>query len=384
MRAAFITASLGFGGAERHSITLTNRLAERGHECHAVYVKDDPGQLERLRGAVSVRCLHARRYLDPAAVKSLAAFFEQTRPTVVVTANPYSMMYAFLAMRRSGARAPLAVTFHTTLVLDAKEWLQMLCYRPLFWAADCLVFVCEAQSRYWLSRKVAARSNLVIHNGVDPEYWKPASAEVAGRMRALLGYAAGDYVIGICAALRPEKNHLQLVDAVAALRSSGIAARALAIGDGPMREAIEARARSRGVAADVRITGFQQDVRPYLAACDTAVLCSTTIETFSLAALEAMALARPVVHSDIGGAAEMVLDGENGFLFPAGDTPALVRRLAELAEPALRGRMGAAARELVAMRFSERAMVERYETTLLKLETKWRQRDHLRRSAPAH
>jgi len=384
MRAVFITASLGFGGAERHSITLTNRLAERGHECHAVYVKDDPGQLERLRGAASVRCLQARRYLDLSAVSALARLFEQVRPTVVVAANPYSMMYAFLAMRRSGVRAPLAVTFHSTLVLDAKEWLQMLYYRPLFWAADCLVFVCDAQSRYWLPRKVAARSNLVIHNGVDPEYWTPVGDEVTQRMRALLGYAGGDYVIGICAALRPEKNHVQLVDALAALRSRGIPARALVIGDGPMRQAIEARARAAGVAEEVRITGFQQDVRPYLAACDTAVLCSTTIETFSLAALEAMALARPVVHSDVGGAAEMVFDGENGFLFPAGDTPALVRRLAELAEPARRGRMGAAAREIVATRFSERAMVERYEATLLKLETKWRQRDNLRRSAPAH
>jgi hypothetical protein len=150
MRAVFITASLGFGGAERHSITLTNRLAERGHECHAVYVKDDAGQLERLRGAASVRCLHAGRYLDPGAVKALGLFFRQARPSVVVTANPYSLMYAFLAMRHSGVRAPLAVTFHTTLLLGAKEWLQMLYYRPLFWTADCLVFVCEAQSRYWL------------------------------------------------------------------------------------------------------------------------------------------------------------------------------------------------------------------------------------------
>src|SRR4029077_13405288 len=113
-----------------------------------------------------------------------------------------------------------------------------------------------------------------------------------------------DYVIGICAALRPEKNHVQLVDAVAALRARGIPARALVIGDGPMRPAIEARARAAGVADEVRITGFQQDVRPYLAACDTAVLCSTTIETFSLAALEAMALGRPGAHSDLRGRRE--------------------------------------------------------------------------------
>ena len=384
MKAVFITASLGHGGAERHSITLTNRLAERGHECHAVYIKDEASQLERLRSAASVRCLGARRYLDLRALEAFARHLGQIQPSVLVAANPYSLMYAFLALRRSGVRAPLVTTFHTTLLGGAKEWLQMLYYRPLFWAADGLVFVCEAQSRYWLPRKVAARSNLVIHNGVDPEHWKPAAGEEVSRIRAALGYEAGEYVVGMCAALRPEKNHIQLIEAIAILRARGIRARALVIGDGPMRPAIEARAKEVGVSEEVRITGFQQDVRPFVSACDTMVLCSTTIETFSLAALEAMALARPVVHSDIGGAAEMISSGDNGFLFPVGDTPTLVQRLAELAEPALRARMGAAAREVVAARFSERAMVEQYETTLLKLETTWRQRDNLRRSAPAH
>src|SRR6185503_13754499 len=140
-----------------------------------------------------------------------------------------------------------------------------------------------------------------------------AAGEEVSRIRAALGYEAGEYVVGMCAALRPEKNHIQLIEAIAILRARGIRARALVIGDGPMRPAIEARAKEVGVAEEVRITGFQQDVRPFVSACDTMVLCSTTIETFSLAALEAMALARPVVHSDIGGAAEMISSGDNGF-----------------------------------------------------------------------
>jgi glycosyltransferase involved in cell wall biosynthesis len=118
-------------------------------------------------------------------------------------------------------------------------------------------------------------------------------------MRRVLGLADGDYVVGMCAVFRPEKNHLQLVEAVAKLRARGIPARALLIGDGPMRPAIESRARDLGVAADVVIAGFHQDVRPLLAASDVVALPSTSVETFSLAALEAMALARPVVLSDI-------------------------------------------------------------------------------------
>jgi len=375
---------LTHGGAERHTVTLLNRLAARGHECHAAYVQDNANQLERLEGAASVECLHAKSYLDLKAIGRLAVLISRIRPSAVVAANPYAMMYASLALRQAGVRAPLAVTFHTTLLAGAKQWLQMLYYRPFFWSADCLVFVCENQRRHWLRRLVSGQANRVIHNGVDPDHWRSPGVEARKRMRRVLGLADGDYVVGMCAVFRPEKNHLQLVEAIAKLRARGIPARALLIGDGPMRPAIESRARDLGVAADVVIAGFHQDVRPLLAASDVVALPSTSVETFSLAALEAMALGRPVVLSDIGGAAEMVRPEENGFLFPAHDTPALVSSLAALAEPAARERMGAAARTTVEARFSERAMVDRYEGLLQQLVLTRNQRDNLRRSAAAH
>lgn len=384
MRLAFVTGSLVHGGAERHTIALLNRLAERGHECHAAYIQGEASQLERLESAASSECLHARRYFDLRAVQRLSETLARIRPSAVVAANPYAMLYATLALRHSGVPAPLVVTFHTTLLAGAKQWMQMLYYRPFFWAADCLVFVCEAQRRHWLRRLVTGRVNRVIHNGVDPEHWRSPGPEARQRMRRVLGLADADYVVGMCAVFRPEKNHLQLVEAIARLRARGVPARALLIGDGPMRPAIEARARDLGVAADVVIAGFHQDVRPFLAASDVVALPSTSVETFSLAALEAMALGRPVVLSEIGGAAEMVRPDENGYLFPAHDTPALVSSLAALADPVARERMGAAARATVEARFSERAMVDRYEGLLQQLVLTRTQRDNLRRNATAH
>src|SRR5689334_21164078 len=116
----------------------------------------------------------------------------------------------------------------------------------------------------------------------------------------------------MAAVLRAEKNHLQMVDAVPMRRRRGVPARGLLIGDGEMRAAIEARARAVGVAGEVVITGFQQVVRPLLAACDVMALCSTATATFSLAALEAMALGNPVVHAALGGAAEMISPWRDG------------------------------------------------------------------------
>ena len=368
-RPVFVTASLSHGGAERHAVTLVNRLAERGHECHAVYIKSGAGQLDRirLRDGGSVKCLSAARHLDRRALADFAAHIARIRPSVIVAANPYALVYSRFALRLSGVRAPLAVTFHTTLLPSAKEWLQMLYYRPFFWTADCLVFVCEAQRGHWLRRLVSARRNEMIYNGVDLGHWRPWSARDREAQRAALGFAASDLVIGMCAVFRREKNHLQLIEAIGALRRRGIAARALLIGDGEMRPAIEARARELGVSGAVMITGFQNDVRPFVSASDAMVLCSQTVETFSLAALESMALRRPVVLSEIGGAAEMIRPGENGFLFPVGDTGALVDRLARLVDHRERERMGSHARARVEALFSETKMVDRYEQLLVDL-----------------
>jgi glycosyltransferase involved in cell wall biosynthesis len=379
VKIAFITGSLVHGGAERHTITLANRLAERGHECSLAFVKNDPSQISRLRGVQRVECMRARSYLDSVAIGRLKYFLRTQSPDVVVAANQYALMYASLARHQ----APLAVTYHTTLLQSAKEWLQMLAYRPMFWSADRVIFVCEAQRTHWLRRRLCGERNEVIHNGVDSEYWNTDPQE-RFVVRNTLGYADDEMVIGMSAVLRPEKNPLQLVDALARLRGRGVPARVLYVGDGPMRPAIEQRAQALGLAAQVRIAGFQQDVRPLVGACDVVALCSTAIETFSLAALEAMSLGRPVVHSSVGGAAEMVRPGRNGYLFPVGDTEALAGRLAALAERGTRERMGARARETVESRFTERAMVDRYERTLTQLATTRSGHENLRKPAGAH
>lgn len=384
MKILFVTGSLVHGGAERHAITLANRLAERGHACHFAYVKDDPAQLPRLRlGARgAVECMYAKRYLDFDALFRLRKLAVRVAPTVVFATNQYALMYATLAARWAGLRVPVVTAFHSTLYRNAKERLQMLLYRPFFWMADRAVFVCEAQRRHWRRRQVFGRRDAVIYNGVDLGYWTAPAPEARRGLRAALGIADEDFVIGLSAVLRPEKNPVQLVEAIAMLRRRGIPARALMIGDGPLRADVEARAQGLGLAKDVLISGFQQDVRPFLAACDAAVLTSFT-EAFSLAAIEAMALGLPVVHSEVGGAAEMIRPGRNGFLFPAGDTAALADRLSKLAVRSTRERMGARAREAVEAHFSEAVMVDAYEKMLLELETGNGHED-LRRTAGAH
>ena len=147
--------------------------------------------------------------------------------------------------------APLVVTLHSTYIRTLKEQLQMAAYRPFFWSAACTVFVCERQRRHWLRRGLFGRTNRVIYNGVDLEHWQPVNATA---LRRALGFAEEDYVIGLSAVLRPEKNPAQLVEAIAQLCKQGLPARALFIGDGPERSAVEAMGRKLGVANRVVIS----------------------------------------------------------------------------------------------------------------------------------
>ena len=187
MNVLFVTGSLVHGGAERHSITLANRLAERGHTCHAIYVKNDPSQLPRLKVNGTVRCLFANRYLDLDALLTFRKEILKLKPTVILAANPYALMYATLAKRLAGSAAPLVVVYHSTKLLNAKEFGQMLAYRPMFWAADRAVFVCEAQRRHWRARYVFGRSSEVVYNGVDTDHWKPYGGAERRRLRGALG-----------------------------------------------------------------------------------------------------------------------------------------------------------------------------------------------------
>src|SRR5512138_2996824 len=116
VRLLFVTSSLAHGGAERHTITLANRLGQRGHDCHFVFVKNYPAQLDRLRvGAHGpARCLDARRYFDPRALFRFASTIGAFAPDAIVAANEYALLYATLARKLACARAATVVTYHAS------------------------------------------------------------------------------------------------------------------------------------------------------------------------------------------------------------------------------------------------------------------------------
>lgn len=363
----FLVNSLGTGGAEKQVVTLLNNLDASRFRLHLAYLKRNEQllpQLERERLAALV-CLGVTHRLDVGAVRRLRRLVAERAIEAIVCTNSYSMLYGYLARHHQQGSAPrLATVFHTTFLRTRGEKARMLLYRPLFNRCDRLIYVCESQRRHWRENGLRAAADQVIHNGIDTAWYsdpRPAAEQLA--FRRSLGYGDEDFVIGLCAGFRPEKAHGDLLAAVAKLRTLAIPAKALLIGEGPERSAIERQARQLGIREHVAMTGVKQDVRPFVRACDVMTLVSHA-ETFSLAALESMSLGKPLVLSDLGGAGEQVLDGEHGFLFPPGDIEALSAQLRKLTSPALRARLGEAAARRVRERFTVQAMSERFDDCL--------------------
>ena len=367
----FVLNSLDTGGAERQVVSLVNGLGGPRHRIALACPKHGGAlraQVDPSRCEGGVACLGIQRGLDLGAVGRLAALLDQRQADAVVCTNLYALAYATMAraISRRSRRAALVEVFHTTLPGSRREAWQMQGYRPLLRAADLLVYVCHAQAAHWRRRGLRARREAVIHNGIDVQrFTAPADRGSAAALRQAWGFGPQDTVVGLCAVMRPEKAHGDLLQAMHRLVLERPGLRAVLIGDGPQRAEVEAAIAARGLRERVRVTGMLDDVRPALAACDAVAITSHAVETFSIAALEAMAMGLPLVMSDLGGAREQVVDGETGWVYPPGDIAALAGCLAELsATPAEAARRGQRAALRVREHFTVDKMVARYAEAL--------------------
>ncbi|HEX5461248.1 MAG TPA: glycosyltransferase [Steroidobacteraceae bacterium] len=359
----FIVNSLETGGAEKQVVTLLNHLEPGRFRLHLAYLKRNEKLLPQLRQErlATVLCCDVSRRIDSAAILRLRELIGGGGIDAIVCTNPYSTLYGWLAVRGGEAQPKRVAVFHTTRLRSAKERAQMLLYRRLFNRSDLLIYVCESQRAHWRSNGIHPAADEVIYNGIDTaHYTDHYSPEERRALRLSLGCGDQDYLIGLCSVFRPEKAHGDLLDALIRLRGAGVPAKGLLIGDGPERASIERAVCRLGLEKDVVITGLKEDVRPLIGACDVMTLVSHSVEAFSLAALESMALGKPVVMSNVGGASELMVHGEHGFLFEPGDIAGLTMHLRTLTDGSLRERLGSAAAQRVRERFTVQAMSARF------------------------
>ncbi|HEU4779373.1 MAG TPA: glycosyltransferase family 4 protein [Steroidobacteraceae bacterium] len=362
----FVLSSLAVGGSERKIARMANRLTEDGVRVSLACL-NGPYTIEAsLRRDVKLSKLERQGKFSLATVWRLRQMILAERPATVIAVNLYQALYVACATWLLPHR-PRTVALVNTSTFRGRRWWKRT-YRFVLTRFDQTVHGSQAQRQFWLSGDRRSHDNSsVIYNGVDSAHFEPVVAfEAAKRLRAKLGVGAQSLLMGTVGRLRPEKNQEVLLTTLRRLRVARVDAHLVIAGDGPMREHLARRAVELEVADRVAFIGELDDVRPVLTALDVFILPSVAVESFSNAALEAMAIGRPVILSDIGGAREMIDDGVEGYVVSPTELsarlPALIAAL--YADGRKRQAMGQAARRRAETRFSVSAMVAAYRALL--------------------
>jgi len=178
-----------------------------------------------------------------------------------------------------------------------------------------------------------------------------------GEARARLGIAPERFVVGWVGRMTGVKRTDDVLESLHRLRERGVDAVLLMVGSGPDHDHVEQRASALGIVRHCYFLGYQEDVSGWYQAFDTMILPSAN-EGTPVVVIEALAAGCPVVATSVGGVPDVVREGVDGFLVPAGDVEQLAERLARLArDPELRARMGEAGRESIPARYAVERLV---------------------------
>jgi glycosyltransferase involved in cell wall biosynthesis len=361
IRIAFFSPWLTTGGTQRHLQQVLS-LLDRRRFAASVYTIRPGGEVEgELRAAgVPVVSLDAGTSLtSPRAAVTIVRAARMLRAAAVDVVHGYQWRPALvgtLAARLAG----VPVVFASKRSLTGDDRAARFAWRMIGRRVDTMLANADALRVEAETHGVAGRW-VIVPSGIDVERF--GTPPPAADAKAALGLDPTRPVVGTVGRLEARKGHDHFLAAAQVMlaRANGLRPQVLIVGDGPLRAQLAARAAQLGVAASVTFTGALTDVRGALGAMDVFVLPSHA-EGMSNALLEAMAAARPVVATAVGGTREAFDGDRTGVLVPAGDADALAGEVLRLlGDAAGARRMGAAAQSWVAARFGARAMVDRME-----------------------
>jgi glycosyltransferase involved in cell wall biosynthesis len=344
------TARTWRGGQNQVLVTLMG-LRALGHR--TMLVAHAAGELrQRAREGLDLVPLAPRTEMDLAAAWRLSRLVKQLRPDVVHAHDPHGVAMAALALSMStqAPTPPLVAARRVDFHLRGSA-LSRWKYRQV----DCFICASDAIRQLLLADGVEPERAVTVHEGIDlgrvdaaprinlhEELWLPHHAPLVGNVAALV----------------PHKGQRHLVEAAALVVREVPDARFVIAGEGELRPALERQIKERRLEKHVLLAGFRPDVLSLHKAFDVFVMSSVT-EGLGTSLLDAMACARPIVATAVGGIPEVVVDGETGFLVPPRDAEAMAGAIVRLlTNEALRRRIGDAGLARVRNRFSAERMVQ--------------------------
>ncbi len=335
------------GGAEIALLDLL-RHVDRTQYTPVVFVPK--GALADAVQQLDVRCVHIpvlpglNRYTLPGVLSKLPrliSMISREQPALMHANTNFTSLY-------SGLISKMTKIPSVGLIQDIEPFGRM--GRGMVRQNTKVIAISDAVRAYLVAESVPEKNIVRIHHGVDLQKYQFCQEEQE--------HSPSEVIIGIVGQLGERKGHLYLLEAVREIVQTTPHVRLWIVGKEPEHspegytQALYHYVEQAHLEQQVKFWGFQKDIPEILAQLDILVLASLQ-EPFGKIVIEAMAMGKPVVASEVGGVPEIVLDGKTGLLVPPKDAVALRQALALLIKhQEKRTQMGIEGRRRVEQRFS--------------------------------
>jgi glycosyltransferase involved in cell wall biosynthesis len=347
MRIVHADSARSWRGGQNQVLLTARGMASRGHEVWLACQTEGALESRALQAGLRVRPMAFHGELSPGAVIGLARLVREIRPDVVHLHDPHAVSAGLAASSLApGLRLIASRRVDFPLRGALSRW--------KYGACRLVVAVSRAIATQLERDGVPREKVRVVYEGVADR------APLASGRRALesLGVPASAPLVGNVAALTDHKDHANLLEAAARVAKRRPDVHFVIVGEGELRSALEQRARALGLQGRVVFTGFRQDVDRLIPAF-TLFCLSSHSEGLGTSLLDAMAFARPVVATAVGGIPEVVEDGVTGRIVPPRDPDALAEAIVQvLSDVGLMQAMGTAGRLRFEQCFTVDRMVE--------------------------
>ncbi|MBN2013006.1 glycosyltransferase family 4 protein [candidate division KSB1 bacterium] len=345
-------------GVQKAMVDILTRLDPDIYEIHVICHAE--GALTETLKKYNIRCIvinELRREIHPIfdllAVLKLYRLFKKEQYNLVHTHSSKPGIVGRLAAKLAGVRCIVhtvqGFAFHeqssklTRFIVGCLE-------KCAGFLSDRVIFVNDKDRHVAEQMKLMPKEKMVtIYNGIDVNHTR---SELNIGLEKLIGIKKNGALVGMVSRLWKQKAPHDFIRAIPYVTSELPAAKFLMIGDGPLKDELIELSETLGVSDAVQFLGWREDVFELINQLDVMVLTSLW-EGLPLTILEGMALAKPVVATDIKGNNELVIHGETGFLAPPGDYQKIGEySLKLLDDKELARRMGEAGRQRVSDKFS--------------------------------
>ncbi|HYD47987.1 MAG TPA: glycosyltransferase [Terriglobales bacterium] len=364
IRVAYVIKEMIVGGSQTHLMQVL-RLLDRSRFEPVMYCLSGRGPLledVRALGVEVISPAASRGFhgVDLAVrVRALASSLRERQIDVVHAYLLRANLVGSLAAR--AARVPIVLC--SKRGCHERRGFELLSAKIGNYLADRVTANAEAVRQFVHGNEGCRLDKMtVIPSGINTTRFQPLPP---ADYKGALGLPPGRLVVGIVTRGRVRKGVEEFIRAIGLVRARRADVHGLIVGEVPVEDSLTALIDEAGVRDHLTLLGARKDMPEVLSAFDLFVLSSHD-EGMSNAILEAMAMERPVVATDVGGTGEVVRHGESGLLVPPRNPIALAKAILEVAEDPQRARaMGALGREIVESKFSANAMVRQMQDLYL-------------------